>query len=199
MGGFNSGRRPGRACTEDYLRLDVRRLHRDGLLSKRYPFVWEWMCNGEAYAKVRIEPEAGRVWLEYHHTSSGGSSRSLRYPVNLAWSACPLGGQRPWFVCPALGCGRRVAILYAGEVFACRHCYRLAYPSQREPAYDRAARRAERIRDRLEWEPGILDGGGLKPKWMRWKTYRRLVDMHDRLVRSSLAGAAVRFKTEFDF
>jgi len=33
-------------------------------------------------------------------------------------------------------CGRSVNNLYgAGRLFACRHCYQLAYASQREPAH----------------------------------------------------------------
>jgi hypothetical protein len=72
-----------------------------------------------------------------------------------------------------------VAVLFGGELFACRHCYRLAYPSTREDARDRAARRAEAIRARLGWKPGILNGTGGKPKWMRWRTFERLVTEHD--------------------
>jgi hypothetical protein len=67
--------------------------------------------------------------------------------------------------------GRRVAILYAGGIFACRCCYQLAYASSREDAGGRATRRADRLRARLGWEPGILNGEGGKPKWMRWRTF----------------------------
>ena len=42
--------------------------------------------------------------------------------------------------------------------------------SQREPDYDRAARRVDRIRDKLGWEPGILNGKGWKPQGMHWHT-----------------------------
>ena len=45
-------------------------------------------------------------------------------------------------------CGRRVAILYS-ELFACRHCHRLAYDSQNETPYLRAIRRVRKIRMRL--------------------------------------------------
>lgn len=31
---------------------------------------------------------------------------------------------------PPVGCGWRVAILYGGGLFACRHYYLLVYPSQ---------------------------------------------------------------------
>ena len=45
---------------------------------------------------------------------------------------------------------------------------------------DRAARRADRIRDRLGWPGGILEGSGWgKPKGMHWRTYERMSDEHD--------------------
>lgn len=41
---------------------------------------------------------------------------------------------------------------------------------------DRATRRADRIRDRLGWPGGILEGSG----WGKhWRTYERLCDQHD--------------------
>ena len=66
-------------------------------------------------------------------------------------------------------------------MFACRTCYGLAYVVQRETAGDRAIRRADAIRDRLKWEPGILNPDGWKPKGMHWRTFWRLKDEHDRL------------------
>ena len=77
-------------------------------------------------------------------------------------------------------------------LFACRHCCQLAYPSQRETWHDRMARRADRIRDKLGWEPGILNGNGWKPKGMHWNTFERLTAQHDAFVQVSLAGMAAR-------
>lgn len=93
------------------------------------------------------------------------------------------------------GCGRRVAILYGGRIFACRNCHKLAYPSQREDDSDRAARRADRIRAKLGWEPGILNGTGWKPKGMHWDTFQQLNAQHDAFVQKSLVGIAAKFSS----
>lgn len=85
--------------------------------------------------------------------------------VRIVRTPCHLGGSRPWFSCPVVSCGRRVAILYGGGIFACRHCHRLAYGSSREDMSDRTMRRADRLRERLGWESGIANGHGEKPKW----------------------------------
>jgi hypothetical protein len=65
--------------------------------------------------------------------------------------------------------------------------YQLAYVSSREDAGDRATRRADRLRARLDWEPGILNGGGEKPKWMRLRMFERLAAKHDALVDDPIA------------
>ncbi len=132
-----------------------------------------------------------RRWSIYRHRSSG-EWIDENYPVRLDWTACNLDGQRPWFRCPARGCKRRVAILYGGGIFACRPCYRLAYPSQRETSDGRARLQAERIRARLGWEPGILNDGDVKPKGMHWRTFERLSIQHDAFVEQSLAAMALR-------
>ena len=146
MGGMGSGRHwycGANNTTEDYRSIDVRRWQRDGLLSPYQSFGWQWSRDGEVVASIRVRTEQGRVFLIYRHRRNGEEWQDENYPVYLEWTACNLGGQRPWFLCPAQGCGRRVAILYLGSsIFACRHCYQLSYPSQRETDYDRAARRA---------------------------------------------------------
>jgi hypothetical protein len=112
-------------------------------------------------------------------------------------TACHLGGARVWFRCPAQGCGRRVALLYGGKVFACRQCHQLAYPSQRERPFERYQRRAEKIMSRLGWssdDDRYLLG---KPKGMHWRTYRKLTTDLDVLEAASDAGLLVHISARF--
>ena len=182
--------------TDDYRSIDVRRWQRRGLLAPRQSFSLQWSRHGEVTASVRVRTEPDRVILSYRHKSFGRDWEDETYPVRLEWTPCHFGGQRPWFLCPAKGCGRRVAILYEGGTFACRDCHQLAYPSQRELACDRAVKRADKIRARLGWEQGIANPKGWqKPKGMHWRTFARLNKEHDRLVAVSFAGIAERFNS----
>src|SRR5262249_12278880 len=95
-----------------------------------------------------------------------------------------------WLEDPGSG---RLAILYGGRSFACRNCYQLACASSHEDAGGRATRRADRLRAQLGWEPGILNGEGDKPKWMRWRTFERLAAEHNAFVDESMARMALRF------
>lgn len=194
MGGFGSGKSGGHATTSDYRSLDVRKLQREGTLAPGRAFSWQWTRDGEKMASIQIQTEVNCVILSYRSRRGGDDWQPMEYPVYLDRTDCTLGGIRPWFLCPANGCGRRVAKLFLGGsgVFACRHCYRLAYASQRESVDSRATRRADKIRERLGWERGILNGHRGKPKGMHWKTYRRLQTQHDDFVTVSLNGMAKR-------
>ncbi len=192
MGGIGSGRHwqsGAKDTTEDYRSIDVRLWKRDDLLKPGQAFGLKWSRGGNVVASIRVRTEYDRVILTYRHRRGGVDWKDESYPVYLNWTDCNMGGQRPWFLCPASGCGRRVAILYGGGIFACRHCHQLAYPSQRESWHDRAYRRADRIREKLDWEPGILNGRGWsKPKGMHWKTFQLVCAKHDMHVDRSLKG-----------
>lgn len=174
-------------------RLDVRRLARDGYLKAGMAYGWHWTRRGEVVASINMKVEAERVWLTYRQREHGGEWHDMRYPMNLDRTKCYLGGARVWWRCPAVGCGRRVAVLYGGSVFACRHCHRLAYRCQREAEDDRATRRADTLRAKLKWEPGILNGEDGKPKGMHWRTFERLRAEHEAHVSQALFGIAKRF------
>ncbi len=193
MGGFGSGRRRrGKYTTSDMRALDVRRLHRDGLLTAGRSFNWQWSLNGEKIADINIRIEVDRVILNYRSRSHGGEWQPFEYPVFLEWTPCNLGGRRAWFLCPGQGCSRRVAILFGGSIFACRYCHKLAYQCQRETEDDRAMRRAEKIRRQLGWEAGIANPDGGKPDRMHWRTFRQLQAAHDAFAEASWRGLAKR-------
>jgi hypothetical protein len=195
MGGFGSGGSGGKRCTDDMLYLDVRRIHREGLLAPGRLSSWQWTRNGQPAATISFRAEEDHVVLHYRNRSphhEGGEWEPMNYPVLLDWTSCGFGGWRVWWRCPALGCGRRVALLYGGRVFACRRCNQLAYRSQRERSDDRAARKADKIRRRLGWQPGILNGKGHKPKGMHWHTFDRLEMAHDTYCDVALLGMAER-------
>ncbi len=190
MGGIGSGRRQqfGVNTTDDYRSIDVRRFKREGLLSPGVSRHITWFRGDHVRGSIDVRSEQGRVILDYHHRERGGDWHDESYPVYLDTTPCHMGGERHWFLCPVRGCGRRAAILHGGAIFACRHCYQLAYPSQREKPGERAARRADRIRDKLDWPGGILEGGDWgKPKGMHWRTYERLCREHDALANRALA------------
>jgi len=195
MGGFGSGKQGGKRCTNDMLALDVRSINRAGRLTPGSWFTWQWTRTDEITSSVQIQVETDSVVLDYRNRSNhhgSGEWEQMRYTVALCRTPCGFGGERVWWRCPAVGCGRRVAVLYGGRVFACRQCNHLAYASQREADDDRATRRADTIRRRLGWEPGILNGKGLKPKGMHWRTFERLEASHDFHVNAALAGMAVK-------
>jgi hypothetical protein len=133
------------------------------------------------------------LYLRYRHQPYGGAWKEESCAIRVVYTPCHFGGDRAWFLCPAAGCTRRVAVLFGGGVFACRHCYRIAYPSTREDAWDRVTRRADVIRARLGWTPGILNGMGPKPKWMRWRTFESLLEEHDTLVQGWVGEVRKRF------
>ena len=191
MGGSGSGRRwhfGSKDTTEGYHSLDVRWLKREGLLTPGANRRITWSRQDEVVASINISAAEGRVVLTYRHRSAGGDWQDESYPVELVTTPCQMGGERHWFLCPTRGCGRLVAVLYGGGIFACRKCHQLAYPSQREPAYGRAALRVDRIRNKLGWTPGLANGHGEKPKGMHWRTFDRLCAEHDYHERVTWAG-----------
>lgn len=197
MGGPGSGRRwhYGAAdCTDDYRQLDVRQLQRAGVLAPGYVCMWNWYRGDEARASIQVRAETDRLILKYRHRQGDGEWQPMEYAVRLEWTACNYGGKRPWFICPAKGCRRRVAILYSGGIFACRDCLGLAYRCQREAADHRAIRQADKIRERLGWIPGIAHPPGGKPKRMRWQTYLKLLTQYHALVSAANAGMMQRFR-----
>ena len=120
----------GKATVEGCRSIDVLEWHRRGYLRSSGWFSCAWTRDGERLASINVQAQRDAVTLKY---------QSPEQRVAIAWTPCRFGGEQPWFVCSVAAngvyCGRRVTKLYrAGRLFACRHCYRLAYASQQESA-----------------------------------------------------------------
>jgi hypothetical protein len=84
------------------------------------------LINGDSYARI-------------HYTQTDRDTEEKKdfdYKIPLVTTPCRYGGKRYWFICPwyknKVYCGKRVGTLYKdGDYFACRHCYNLAYSSQK--------------------------------------------------------------------
>lgn len=183
MGGFGSGRPSGcgRYKVEYSRSIDVNRLHKAGCLKPGWSRSWQWNQDGERIAWINLRAEPDRLYLSYRVRIAGGLWESIEEPVRIVLVPCRFGGARPYFICPGvvngIACGRRVAKLHGpGRYFLCRHCYRLAHGSQSEGQWDRALRRANKIKQRLGGDPGMAAPFPPKPKGMWRRTYECLRD-----------------------
>ena len=160
---------------DDGLRLDV---HRVACAAKGYHgriFRWTWQSNDAPVGWINIS-------VAFHGERSG--TLNLKYRSNdvpfdqrfeLDAEPCRFGGVRWFAICPVTR--SRAAKLYSlgGAGFHARARYtRVAYRTQRAPKpADGAILRRDRIlfRKLKGDDPGFVE----KPKWMRWKTYDRLM------------------------
>jgi len=160
---FGAGRPGWRPKAEQHRRLDVRRFAAEDML-RPGDWTWAWKdgATGEKLAWIGVRGEFDRLTLSYRV-----NGESIRCTVPIIKTECGFGGSRPWFSCPR--CFRRVAVLYLrAKNFACRHCHGLSYASQSVGACGQTWRKQRRIEARL-------DANWARPKYMRWRTYERLL------------------------
>ncbi|MBF0371587.1 MAG: hypothetical protein HQL52_19290 [Magnetococcales bacterium] len=173
MGGIGSGghNNNGFGTVEDTLQLDINFLRRLGGL------------NVGARGKVFWDPGKGIVFqmkacdqlvLMYRCRLDQGDWESVEQSIRLSGIPRHLGGQERYFICPGAHCGRRVKKLYLSwKYFACRHCYRLSYRSQRERGIAQIVSRMDKIRVLLGGNRELFPS---KPPNMRQDRYDQLID-----------------------
>jgi hypothetical protein len=156
----------------------VRSLHREGRLYAGQTF--SWARAGESSGSIKVRAEEDAVVLMYVVRSLVSAEwKPIEQRVPFAWTDCHFGGRRPWFICDVRAnrryCGRRVAVLYlASELFACRHCYGLAYASQQGGLLFCNLRRSQSIRLRLGGNSDPFEPFPKKPRRMHRATHQRL-------------------------
>lgn len=184
MGGFGSGRRTGKlkkATTEQLVSLDIREWKREGRLFAGARLGLQWTERNRGQIQLHISFHETCVHMVWTNTAPTSDRAPVPFQQTafIDWTPCNFGGERPWLLCPMRGCGARVAILYFAGAFACRKCCDLAYESQRLPSVIRASSRTDRVRAKLGWKPGFLNGVEWKPKGMHWKTFGRLIRIYE--------------------
>ena len=154
--------------------IDVRLWHHAGHLREGSRFTVSWMIGSEQERAVSVWIKSSTAHLSYQiQTADAAESKSVEQQIPIIGTKCNWGGARPWFHCVA--CNRRVAKLFCGSHgFRCRHCYDLAYESQREPVRLRGLAMARKIRARLGGDANVLEDLPPKPKGMHQRTYERL-------------------------
>lgn len=168
-----------RRCTDELIALDIRQFARDGYLVPERMSWSTWSRRDGVSTTLRTEARPDGLWVEWRTRVRNTSTwHTFNRQLTLERTAMHLGGERVWWHCPR--CDKRVALLYGGRELACRHCWGLTYRCRNETREDSASRQANKLRRKLGWPVGILNGPGGRPKGMHWKTYLRLLNEHAR-------------------
>jgi hypothetical protein len=103
-------------CVEGCSSIDFREWHRRGLLEFGAHIGWHFQREGKEILFVLIEVDLELVVLVFKHEAPDKKLKEIELPIWLSWSLCHYGGERVWFRCPGLPCGRsQVAILYKAK------------------------------------------------------------------------------------
>ncbi len=174
MGGSGSGRIGEKNLTSQMMELDVQTLHRHGFFRKVSQLSSNIQLESRNESKgIQVVVTAQQLSISYLYEGFSGDREPVSIIIKFDWTPCHYGGRRPWFLCPK--CGRRVAILYGGKYFHCRLCRNLAYPNENESPAFRMLQKANKIKRRLNCEPGVQNRILFKPKGMHQKTFDRLL------------------------
>jgi hypothetical protein len=160
--------------------LDVNQLSEKGCLRTGSSGTCQWVLGNEIFS-VNLRAEAGRMHLAYTVRVGDGGCEEMAETISIVHLRGRFGGSRAYFICPGPGdgteCGRRITKLHLSRrYFLCRHCNRLAYASQFERPWQRALRRANKLKQRLGIGVGIAEPVPDKPEGMSVRTYGRLLD-----------------------
>jgi len=175
--------------TADMLELDVRNLDEWGhtIPGVRGRVTWSRDRRfGEGSEQVASLTVVCTSKQQLRLVYTYGGDEDLNYPVTLDWTEPHFGGERPWFLCPAKGCGRRCAILYGGRLFLCRECHDLAYPRENKSGsrWKVARHNLYKVAEKLDVdtsEPMLMPWTPDRPKGMHQTTYADLLSEYREL------------------
>src|SRR5262245_3277979 len=171
-----------RVCLQDGLKLDLNRLIRRGFVrlgESTGPLSIQWMNSGTGEVRA-----SGLITADLRGPKEGWfhfKSSSVDQRMTLAARPRHLGGRQWYFICPATM--RFASILWmppGARQFWSRQAWSrgvVAYRSQFLAVHDRGHAGKAKIKALLigDLDPDEWDLPP-KPKWMRWRTYNRLVE-----------------------
>jgi hypothetical protein len=195
VGGWGSGRYgSGSAATTDEVnRVDIRYLRKQGWLYPGARGSLSWSCGGEPSGNVGYSISGNTFTLDYKSRQYGEEWEPVTLHVPMVTTPCRYGGQRYYFQCRGLGCGRRCEVLYsAGKYFVCRKCAGLLYSSQKGGVIDRLIEAKHKLGKQIfdDYSDGY---GWRKKKGMHQKTFDRLYAKYQAYDRRAVFGLAGRF------
>ena len=184
----------GKTTVESCRSIDVLDWHRRGYLRSPQWFSWVWSRDGERVASINVGTSAPICDLEIPQPllwrglerCSSSASPSRGHPAASVASGPGLHVRSPQTRCTAAA-GSSSCTASDG-LFACRHCYRLAYTSQQESAHQRGLWKSQKIRMRLGGSANMRDLFPEKPKGMQRRNYDRLRRLHDAAEQRSMIG-----------
>lgn len=201
MGGSGSGtwyRHGSKTKTNEVLSLSISYLRKSNILHTGYSGAITWSRNGVKSDAINIRTYENKVILSYNYKKSYETEwKHVDQEVKLTETDCNYGGVRKWFICPHCGC--RAGVIYSAQkYFLCRKCNDLIYSSQCESEWDRHASKAKKIRKRLNAPDNLIETYILKPKYMRWKTYDRLIQQERYENTQATMQFVARYGSEYD-
>jgi len=149
VGGFGSGRYGvGRKrATCEALRVDLFYLGRHGMLTPGRVSRYHWTSAGQPCGSISVVAFDDRIVLLFRASVDGQGWESCSQSVALV-SVPTNFGLRRLFQCPT--CHRLCRDLYGGRMrFACRKCLNLAFLSQYQSDWERAADQARALRKKV--------------------------------------------------
>jgi hypothetical protein len=173
-----------RVRLESGLKLDLNRLARQGIIKPGAitgPVGIAWTNGGQEIA-------SGYITADMSGERTGWLRIRLGQEQCIYLVARPrhFGGRQWFFICPHLHSRATVLWMPPGaHSFACRERWgsRVAYASQFKDRIARGHQGAAKVKARLcsvgGFDPDQWDLPP-KPKWMRWRTYNRMVERFDR-------------------
>jgi len=138
--------KPPKDEADNYLKLSIFYLHNrqclkpemSGSITYTFPPDHKIEINYSTYIDF-VYQESSCIRLKYKDYDFNGNKVYADFNIFLTTTTCNYGGERYWFICPAVvngkACNRRVGVLYKPKYgcpyFGCRHCYNLTYESSK--------------------------------------------------------------------